>query len=181
MFDNITSQAPIHCASTHRPLSIISEDPSDEIEGSEFRFENDEDEIEDDGNKEDDKMEGYSDEEGNEMEEGEGEYDGGCRFEKVDSGLNMPTREVRIMDVDGNEPVSQELPRVKDGTTHHLNVSTCVLPSSPSTISNPSSIQHDIETLSSLPPLLLKIPCPLCQLPTRLPNCQVVTMSHFLI
>ena len=83
MFDNITSQAPIHCASTHRPLSIISEDPSDEIEGSEFRFEN---EIEDDGNKEDDKMEGYSDEEGNEMEEGEGEYDGGCRFEKVDSG-----------------------------------------------------------------------------------------------
>ena len=152
---------------------MVSEDSRNESEGLEFRFGNDED----DGDKEDNEMEGYNDEEGDEMEEDKD--DGGCRFEQIDGEQNMLTREVEIMDVDGIEPISQEPPRVRNGTTHPLNTSTCVLPSSPPAVSNPTSTQHSIKTSSSLPPLLLKIPYPLHQLQIRFPlkiNHQVVMM-----
>ena len=75
-----------------------------ETEGSEFGSEI-----------EDDEMEGDDDEEGNEMEEDEGKDDGDRRFEKVDGERSTPTREVEIVDMDGNEPISQELPHREIG------------------------------------------------------------------
>ena len=138
-----------------------------ETEGSEFGSEI-----------EDDKMEGDDDEEGDEMEEDEGEDDGDWRFEKVDGERSTPTREVEIVDMDSNEPVSQELPRLKDCITHHSNANNNLLPSSPPTISNPASMQHGTEPQTYYPPLLLMIPYPLHQLRTQLLriSCQVITM-----
>lgn len=157
-FENITSRAPIHRAGTDRPFSMVSEDSSDESEGSEFGFGNDEDEMEDDGDEEDDEEEGDDDDEGDEMEKDKD--DGGCRFEQIVGKRNTPTREVEIMDVDDDEPVSQEPPRVGDGTTHPSNASTRVLPSSPPAVSNPALTQHGTKNSSSLPPPLAQNPLP---------------------
>ena len=105
-------------------------------------------------------MEGDDDEEGDEMEEDEGEDDGDWRFEKVDGERSTPTREVEIVDMDSNEPVSQELPRLKDHITHHSNANNHLLPSSPPTISNPASMQHGTETPNLLSPSLAHDPLP---------------------
>ena len=67
----------------------------------------------------------------------EDEYSGGRRFEMVDGEQSMLTTLIGGANMDVNESVGQEPPMADDGTTHLLNASTHVLPSSPSAIADP--------------------------------------------
>jgi len=102
-----------------------------------------------------------SDKEGDKMEEDEDKYNGGCRFEKVDSERNMPNKEVEIMDVDGDEPVQ---PRTTQGLkmvplTLQMQALMCFL-LRPLPFPILHQLQHGIETLSSLAPSLAQNPLP---------------------
>ena len=130
------SQAPTQHASNKKLLSMVSDD-------WEFRSGNDNDneEIEDGKDEEDDNRGDKDDNEEEDSSEGdemeEDEYSGGHRFEMVDGERSMPTILIGGADMDINESVGQEPPMADDGTTHLLNASTHVLPSSPSAIADP--------------------------------------------
>ena len=92
------------------------------------------------------------------MEEDE---DDSSRIEQVDSERSTPTLVFEITDVDGNKAFSQELLSPDNTTTHHLtSTSTCLLPSSSLTTSNPASTNHHIKGFSPLPPPVTQDPQP---------------------
>lgn len=66
-----------------------------------------------------------------------------------------------ITDGDGDEAFSQELLSPEDTTAHPLTAtSTCLLPSSSLTTSNPASTHHHTKSFSPLPPPVTQDPLP---------------------